>query len=89
MTANPASGRSAEEVLDLLKNAGFCADVKRTIAKAAGIAEQVRSLKVAAAQLDELEQEFKQRWGVSPPTTSELVDPDPRWDPVDAIGSGR
>src|SRR5439155_877314 len=89
MTAKPAGGRSVEEVLDLLNDPEFCADVLRTFREAAAIMVAPSSAEERQQQFEQLGQRFENRWGVPPPNTSELVDPDPRWDPVDAMASGR
>ena len=89
MSDKPAGGRCPEEVLDLLKNLEFCADAQSTIAEAAEITIQPFSVEERQSRLERLGQEFEKRWGVTPPTTSELLDSDPRRRFVDAIASGR
>src|SRR5437879_1820974 len=91
MTAKPAGGRSVEEVLDLLKDPEFCADAGRIIAEVAAIAEQAPNAQDGQPRVGQLGQAFAflERWGVPPPTSGELVNPDPRRRFVDAIASGR
>ena len=88
MTAKPAGGRSVEEVLDLLNDPEFCADVLRTFREAAAIMVAPSSAEERQQQFEQLGQRFENRWGVPPPNTSELVDPDPRRRFSDAIASG-
>jgi len=89
MSKEPAGGRSIDEVLDLLKDPKFCAEAARTITEAAGIAAQVSSFKEGRFQIEQLGVRFIERWGVLPPTSGELLDPDPRRRCVEAIVSGR
>lgn len=84
-----AGGRSIEEVLDLLKDPDFCADAARTIMKAAATTVRPLSAKKRQMRVEQLGRLFLNRWGVPPPTTGELLDPDPRRRFVDAIASGR
>ena len=91
MTETPAGGRSVEEVLDLLKDPEFRADTKRIIAEIVAITEQAPNPQDRQPRVEQLGQAFAflERWGVPPPTSGELVDPDPRRRFVDAIASGR
>jgi hypothetical protein len=89
MTEKPGGGRSVEEVLDLLKDPEFCADATRTITEAAAMAAQASSFEEWEPRAKQLGGLFLERWGVPPPTSGELADPDPRRRFVDAIASGR
>src|SRR5262245_36604775 len=88
MIESPVERPSIEEVIGLLKNPAFCADATRTIAEAAEIAAQVSS-EEWEPRVKELGRMFVERWSVPPPTTGELLNPDPRRRFVDAIASGR
>jgi hypothetical protein len=89
MSKKSAGGSSAEDVLALLSDPAFRADAQRTLREAAAIAAQASTSQDGQLRLEELGQRFFDRWGVPPPTTSELLDPDPRRRVVDAIAAGR
>jgi len=89
MREKPAGGRSAEEVLDLLKDPEFCADALRVLEATATLRAQTPPPDEWQRQTQELAAPFWARWGVVPPATSELLDADPQRPLVDALVSGR
>lgn len=89
MSSKLAAGRSARAVLDLLKDPEFCADAQRVLQRAAALRAQAPPPEEWQRRTQELVQPFLARWGVVPPTTSELLDADPRRRLVQAIASGR
>jgi hypothetical protein len=89
MREKPAGGRSAEQVLDLLKDPEFCAEALRANEAAATLRERNPPQDEWQRQIQALLAPFIARWGVVPPTTNELLDADPRRRLVDAIASGR
>jgi hypothetical protein len=89
MTSKAAGGRSIEEVLGLLNDLEFCADAKRTILEAAQALAQAGRRQERQLDVETLGQRFEDRWGVTPPTSGELLDPDRRRRFSDAIAAGR
>ena len=89
MRPEPAARRSIEQVLGLLSDPVFCDDARRAIADAARLREHALALEHAWNGLVQLGDAFHTRWGVPPPQTAELLQPDPRRRRVAAIVSGR
>lgn len=88
MSNKPAGGRSGQEVIELLKDPEFCAEARRVLESAAAIRAQEPPPEEWQRRMQELVQLFLARWKVVPPTTTELLDADPRRRLVDAIASG-
>ena len=82
-------GKSIEEVLALLSDPDFVRDVKQFIGEAAALRQQALSLDEWTRRAPEIAQGFRERWGVWPPHTLEVLDADPRRRIVDALASGR
>jgi len=89
MSETTGDERSPEGILTLLTNEEFCADARRFIAHAVALRNQAQTPDEWLKQMLKLREPFVARWGVPPPHTRELVDPDPRRQAVEAIGSGR
>jgi len=81
--------RSPEAVLTLLTNEEFRADAKRFHANAVAFRNQAPTPDEWLQHMIKLREPLVARWGVPPPQTHELIDPDGRRLAVEAIGSGR
>lgn len=80
---------SIQAVLALLNDPEFCEDARRVIAAAAALHAGASLLENDPPErVLELGHAFRARWGVLPPQTAELLDPDSRRRVVEAIASG-
>jgi hypothetical protein len=79
---------SPQAVLSLLDDPAFCDDARRVLARAPMLREQGMNREDFDKRMLALAQPFRDRWGVLPPSTRELLDPDPRRRFVEAVASG-
>src|SRR5206468_9910681 len=63
-------------------------DARRVLARAPMLREQGVNREDFEKRMLALAQPFRDRWGVLPPSTRELLDPDPRRRFVEAVASG-
>jgi hypothetical protein len=80
---------SMQAALDRLKEPQLCEDSRHFVVEATVLREQAPPPEEWERRMAELIQPFVARWGVLPPQTGELLDPDPRRRVVEAITSGR
>jgi hypothetical protein len=88
MSATSRDKGSPEAVLTLLTNEDVRADARRFHADAVAFRNQAPTQNEWLQEMTKLREPFVARWGVPPPPTRELVDPDSRRQAVEAIGSG-
>ena len=88
MSPRPAGKLSPEAVIAMLDDPDFCDEARAVIAEAKVLYVQAASYEEFEKQVRARAQPFRDRWGVWPPQTGELLDPDPRRRVVEAIGSG-
>ena len=88
MSPRPAGKLSPEAVIAMLDDPDFCDESRSVIAEAKVLYEQATSYEEFEKQVRARAQPFRDRWGVWPPQTGELLDPDPRRRVVEAIASG-
>src|SRR5206468_4984865 len=88
MSPRPAGKLSPEAVIAMLDDPDFCDESRSVIAEAKVLYAQAANYEEFKEQAMARGQRFRDRWGVWPPQTGELLDPDPRRRVVEAIGSG-
>ena len=88
MSPRPAGKLSPEAVIAMLDDPDFCDESRSVIAEAKVLYEQATSSDESKEKIIARAQSFRGRWGVWPPQTGELLDPDPRRRVVEAIASG-
>ena len=88
MSPRPAGKLSPEAVIAMLDDPDFCDEARSVIAEAKVLYEQATSSDESKEKIIARAQSFRGRWGVWPPQTGELLDPDPGRRVGEAIASG-
>ncbi len=88
-TPAPVSRLTIEGALALLENPEFRKDAFRILQRVVKLRKKAVDPNTVPRKVQRLGMEFEKRWGILPPTTGEVLDPDPRRWISDAVAAGQ